>query len=452
MNELQWPMDYLKDVKEQYENYPYPFRDPEEEKTRLLATEDGYLDKINHYCYAGRQNFDNFRVLIAGGGTGSAAVFLAEQLRDHRNAEIVYLDISSASMNVARKRAEIRGLSRITWVNNSILNLPELNLGPFDYINCVGVLHHLEDHYKGLRILHGQLQDDGCMGVMVYGRHARTAVYQMQELMRLVNTDETNMQAKVDNTKIILSSLPPSNSFKRCEREWLTEVEEYGDIGLYDLFLHSHDHGFDVLEIYDWVESCGLHLVDFIGPEFESRIGYEPKTFITHPGLLKKISALPRPRQQAIAEILSGRIQRHSFYLSRRPTPQAKPDDLHNVPFFFKTTPQGLSQAIDGNPGKTITLTSPDRISVHLTPSRFTSKFLHHLDGAASIKTIFAAIRRDLDAPHLSDGELLDEFKSLYKIFNDIGWMLLRHDSVGPCPPPAGLQARVSKRYSPENS
>ncbi|MFH1217808.1 MAG: class I SAM-dependent methyltransferase [Pseudomonadota bacterium] len=443
-------MDYPKEVKEQYENYPYPFRDPEDEKTRLLATEDSYLDKINHYCYGGRKNFDNFRVLIAGGGTGSAAIFLAEQLRGRNNAEIVYLDLSSASMAVARKRAEIRGLSRITWVNNSILNLPELNLGPFDYINCVGVLHHLEDYYKGLKMLNGQLKDNGCMGVMVYGKHGRTAVYQMQELMRLVNTHEAVMQTKVENTKIILDSLPPANFFKRCEGDWLTEVEEYGDIGLYDLFLHSHDHGFDVLEIYDWVESCGLYLVDFIGPKFESRIGYEPKTFITHPGMLKKIGALPRRRQQAIAEITSGLIQRHSFYLSRRPDTEAKPDDLDNVPFFFRSTPQGLAETIDSNPGKTITLTSPDQISVQLAPSRFTSKFLRHLNDENSIKMIFAGIRRDIGAPHLSDTELLDEFRPLYKIFNDIGWMLLRHHSVAPFAHLASLQERVSKQYSAE--
>ena len=104
-------MDYLRDVRNQYEAYPYPLRDPEDEKKRLLTTEDSFLAKINHYCYAGRQDFHNFRALVAGGGTGSAAIFLAEQLRERDCSEVVYLDISEKSMEVAQKRAAIRGLA-----------------------------------------------------------------------------------------------------------------------------------------------------------------------------------------------------------------------------------------------------------------------------------------------------------------------------------------------------
>ena len=135
-------MEYIQEVRNQYENYPYPYRDPEDEKTRLIYTLDAFLEKINHFCYQGKQTFNNFRALVAGGGTGSAAIFLAEQLRHKKNAEIVYLDISRQSMDIAQKRATIRGLKNITWIHNSILNLPDLDLGTFDYINCVGVLHH----------------------------------------------------------------------------------------------------------------------------------------------------------------------------------------------------------------------------------------------------------------------------------------------------------------------
>ena len=60
-------MDYLQEVRKQYESYPYPLRDPEDERKRLLTTEDSFLEKINHYCYGGKQDFHNFRVLVAGG-------------------------------------------------------------------------------------------------------------------------------------------------------------------------------------------------------------------------------------------------------------------------------------------------------------------------------------------------------------------------------------------------
>lgn len=63
---------------------------------------------INHYCFAGQQDFRNgWRVLVAGGGT--ATIYLAEQLRA-TDAEIVHLDLSAASIAIARRRAEIRRL------------------------------------------------------------------------------------------------------------------------------------------------------------------------------------------------------------------------------------------------------------------------------------------------------------------------------------------------------
>ncbi len=436
-------MDYLHEVRKQYENYPYPLRDPEDEKRRLLTTEDSFLEKINHYCYAGKQDFHNFRALVAGGGTGSAAIFLAEQLRGRKNAEVVYLDISKKSMEVARERAAIRGLTNITWVHNSLLTLPELGLGIFDYINCVGVLHHLEDHRKGLLALSSVLAEDGCLGIMVYGRTARTAVYQVQELMRLVNGEEPDMQVKVDNTKRILADLPPSNLFKRSEKEWLSEVEKYGDIGVYDLFLHSQDRGFDVLELYDWVESCGLHLVEFIGSQFESRIGYEPQTFIRHPALLKTITNLPRPRQQAIAELLSGLIQRHSFYLSRTTDSLAQLDDLENVPFFFSSVPSGIPEMIANHPGKKVSLRSPDQISLHFMPGRYSAAIFRHLDGKRSLKTIFNRVRKEGHGTKVSNSELLEDFRPIYSILSNIGWLLLRHCSVAAFTPAAQFQERL---------
>src|SRR5690348_2765115 len=84
--------DYLPEVRAQYEDYPYPARDPADEKRRLIPPVIDCLDALNHYCFSGRKDFrKDFRVLVAGGGTGDSVVFLAEQLRGTK-AEIVYLD------------------------------------------------------------------------------------------------------------------------------------------------------------------------------------------------------------------------------------------------------------------------------------------------------------------------------------------------------------------------
>ena len=68
-------------------------------------------------------------MLVVGGGTGSALLYLAEQLR-HSDAQLVYLDFSARSLGIARQRAKLRGLKNIRWVHNSLENMgsvvPEL--------------------------------------------------------------------------------------------------------------------------------------------------------------------------------------------------------------------------------------------------------------------------------------------------------------------------------------
>ena len=133
--------------------------------------------------------------------------------------QIVYLDFSPTSLATAQSRAEARNLKNILWVilnkvlpirihivskfhsflfvfksyiwinsskkiHDKIENLPSLDLGHFDFINCygklglalalvwlrvfTGVLHHLKDPKAGLTILASLLKEDGGMQLMVY--------------------------------------------------------------------------------------------------------------------------------------------------------------------------------------------------------------------------------------------------------------------------------------------
>src|SRR3546814_2673155 len=76
-------------------------------------------DLIRHYLHGGRLDLDPrtrgrpFRALVAGGGTGDAAVMLAQHLANAgaTDAEVVYLDMSSASRRIAEARAGERRLT-----------------------------------------------------------------------------------------------------------------------------------------------------------------------------------------------------------------------------------------------------------------------------------------------------------------------------------------------------
>ena len=436
---------YLKEVREQYETYPYPHRDPEEEKRRLLYTWQDNLAQINHYCYRGKNAFKApLRVLVAGGGTGDAVVFLAEQLRN-ADAEVVYLDISRSSMEVAQKRAEVRRLGNITWIHGSLLDIPALGLGKFEYITCTGVLHHLQDPEDGLNKLLSVLAPGGVLGVMVYGKYGRTGIYQIQDLMRIVNRNTSGMRERLANTKAILASLPPSNQWKK--NEGAVVGPDTPDAELYDFFLHSQDRAYTVPELYEWIEQrCGLHLqlsrVDY------GRMPYTPECYIGDPALLKIVKGLPVPEQQAVAELIAGNIDRHCFYAMESAGTAATLDDLDNVPFFFlgyaSMKGSDIAEHIRRNPGQRLKFTEPvTTITLVLAPGKYSEQILGHLDGERSLREIFDLARKELPSAGagVTDAELLEDFRPIFDLFNAAEGMLLRHKSVSRFPGIAELQS-----------
>ncbi|MGH6959158.1 MAG: class I SAM-dependent methyltransferase, partial [Dongiaceae bacterium] len=204
------------EVRAQYEAYPYPPRDPRDEAKRLIEGSPSHLLEINHYVFAGRRDFGQpFRALVAGGGTGDGTIMLAQHLADRRcPADIVYLDVSAAARSIAEARAKQRKLDNLRFVTGSLLELPRLDLGRFDYIDCCGVLHHLADPAVGLAALTGVLAGDGGMGLMVYGALGRTGVYHVQELLRRLAGDEPPAR-RIDLARRLLKQLPPTNWFRR---------------------------------------------------------------------------------------------------------------------------------------------------------------------------------------------------------------------------------------------
>jgi SAM-dependent methyltransferase len=423
--------NYLQSVRDQYEAYPYPLRNPEDERVRLENSWHDFLEVINFYCFKGKQNFSGpFRVLVAGGGTGDQTIFLAEQLRYNRRAEIVHLDFSASSIAIAKRRAEVRKLTNITWLQQSVLDLPSLPVGQFDYINCAGVLHHLESPAAGLQALRAVLGDQGAMMLMLYGKYGRTGVYQVQRLLSTINANESSSQVKLDNAKAVLQSLPKTNWFKRGE-DLIGDHKEFGDAGIYDVFLHAQDRPFTVKEIYDLLEAGGLQLIELIE---RGRSKYMVESYIREAKLLERLRQFPKKDQQAIAELITGDLIVHNCYAARQSDTIAVLDDLRNVPFYFLYEPENIADLIEKRPGQSVTVKGDlFDATIEFIPSRNTKAIFRHLDGERSLKEIFELVRKGagVGEPDLPNTQLLEEFRPIYEIFNNVGWMLLRHKSVG---------------------
>ncbi len=441
------PDNYLPEVRNQYEALPYPARDPEDDHKRLVLTWLEDLPMINHYCFAGKQSFRNrFRALVAGGGTGDATIFLAEQLRALKadDAQVVHLDMSEASMAIARRRAEIRGLTNITWVHDSLLNLPAraAELGRFDYINCSGVLHHLADPDLGLKALLSVLKTGGeqpgdypgAIGLMVYAALGRLGVYQMQTLMRMVNDRPgeapLDIPRKIANTRDLLASLPPTNWFIRGED--LHHDHKVGDAGIYDLLLHSQDRAYTVSELYDWLGGHSLHL-NFSDVQ-RGRAPYLPHMVLGHkpPAMAPALRKLPPRRQHEMAELMVGNIITHSLYLTQNAACAAPYGDAQYIPFFYHEPLTGelAAQVFGSNRGQPFVLRHQHSgVSLTVNPGRYGPQLLRLIDGQKSFGEIFDAFRAAWQgkAAAPDNATLFADFAECYETLNALERLLLRH-------------------------
>jgi len=300
-------------VRDQYEEFPYPTRDPADERRRLITGSPSHLAEINHYVFGGRLDFAQpFRALIAGGGTGDAAIMLAQQLSDADvPAEVVYVDLSTASRAITEARAKARGLSNIAFYTGSLLELRDF--GEFDYIDCCGVLHHLPVPQEGFDSLARALKPKGGLGLMVYGELGRTGVYDAQAMLRdLAREDETGPE-KVALAHKLLAGLPPSN---RLRRNPLVNDHLSTDAGLYDLLLHSRDRAYKVPDLVAEIETAGLRVASFIEP-----LRYDPALYLRDKALLQRLDGRSTEDRAGFAELLAGNMKKHIVYCVRSDNP-----------------------------------------------------------------------------------------------------------------------------------
>ena len=401
-------------LKAQYEALPYPRRDPEDERRRVLMPHLDRLPGINHFVFGG--DYDRarpFRALVAGGGTGDALIALACQLRAAGlPGEIAYIDLSEASREIAQARAAVHGLDNVRFETGSFLEPGRFAPASFDYINCSGVLHHLESPEEGLRALARLLQPKGGIGVMLYGVLGRTGIYPAQQLLQLLAPPTLPVSERVRLARRFLAGLPESN-WLRLNAAMSAGTPD--DAELFDYLLHSRDRAYSVEEVGSLAAAAKMRVVSFIPPA-----AYRPAYSLKDAELLERLSALDPLEQAACAEKLSGCLAKHEFYLVHAGNPVSVPDfrDPACIPMFdgFPAIPS------DGGPVEISVMEGAFRRSVKLPEPAL--RLLRLIDGVRPLEEIY-------ELGDLAGGEFVNVWGELYAFMHGHGYI---HLSRNPMP------------------
>ena len=435
-------------VRAQYESLPFPPRDPQAERYVLWVSPPDILAKMNQYCFAGKRDYSQpFRVLVAGCGTGDSVIWLAHQLQGSP-AEIVALDMSSASLAVARARAEVRKLANIRWVNASLLDVATLGLGSFDYISCLGVLHHLPDPVRGLAALESVLAQGGAMAIMLYGAVGRAHIYAMQKTLRRLTAGLDEPGERLAFAQKVLAGLPATNGF--CKQEGQATIKSQylqDDTNFWDTLLHEQDRAYTASEVREFLGSAGLFLQAFIsyqGLGAKTGLQYDLDLYIDDAGQRERLKALPLAERQDLAEALDGGLALHTVYATRsaqaslRPT---APDAILSP--MSQSARQILAYLSQSNQALSVILANG--LCLPYKPSAVTQAFLARMDGHRSNAEIARSLGIEDDS-----GEL-DLVKRELVIPAALHWIIAR-TALGSYLPPLADSSGLSsplRHYEP---
>jgi len=147
-------------VKNMYKKYPYPSPSTDISQTNEL------LNLLRIFEIEGNVKIEGKIILDAGSGSGHRITSVAKFFKE---CDFLGIDISKKSLEIANKIKKIKKIENIKFRKHNIMEGIK-NLGKYDIVLCMGVLHHLSNPVKGLQMLSKTLNDDGILFLYVYGK------------------------------------------------------------------------------------------------------------------------------------------------------------------------------------------------------------------------------------------------------------------------------------------
>ncbi len=256
------------DVREQYEQNPYP------RWVKLPIREQPLPFNAEFRCALPLAPFTPMlddrapEVLVAGCGTGSSAILVATRFR---GARVLAIDLSLSSISYGKRKTQELGITNVEYAQADILKLGAI-ARTFDIIDSGGVLHHLADPFAGWRILLSRLRPGGFMSLGFYSELARRHVVTAREFIAARGYAGTP-----DDIRRFRLDLAAQGA--RVELQWLSNTPDfYSTSECRDLLFHVQEHRLTLGQIESFLADCGLQ---FLGFELDPRVVDQYRTRYT---------------------------------------------------------------------------------------------------------------------------------------------------------------------------
>jgi 2-polyprenyl-3-methyl-5-hydroxy-6-metoxy-1,4-benzoquinol methylase len=239
-------------VRDQYEEHPYPRWTQTAAPTDPVPLGQHLRTIFPAVPFVPPGKTEGIEVLIAGCGTGSQAVAVAQM---HPDTRLLAVDLSLASLAYATRSTPEALMPRIDYAQADILKLGSLGRS-FDVVYSTGVLHHMADPFAGWRLLVSLLRPDGLMNLGFYSELARTEIVAARAFIAEHGYE------------------PTSAGIRRCRQDLLASplrgVAQFNDFfttsECRDLLFHVQETRVTIPQIKGFLTEHGLR---FLGFEFD---------------------------------------------------------------------------------------------------------------------------------------------------------------------------------------
>ena len=156
------------------------------------------------------------------------------------------------SIDLTLNKEILAEIENIHFIQKNILD-DNTEIGKFDSVLCMGVLHHLSDPNKGLQILSKMLNKDGMIFLYLYGKLGGHKRMLNKELISIIlGKDKTDYETGIKLVRDI-----GLNKFDYGWNLKCKNIEEENSL-IVDSLLHINETLYDSITIHDLFKKSGL--------------------------------------------------------------------------------------------------------------------------------------------------------------------------------------------------